>query len=340
MSGLNAGELGVLQKKWEVANTGEVLRADVHVHDLYIIEKKLEEMGLDLTQDATYELLDPDLTKETFDQRRAYMSMLWVLEGFHAMQQQSNEYRNVRAQRHHYAVNELVENRLPMFEDLYARAGLPDESEINPIHLREIEFVRELNQDGLLKQELKRSALAAAHEEFFNASYLKNDVENRIAKGEDFYHASSAGLYSADNTLKLIEAAGNDYEPDDIPAAYDSWGQPDADKGTIHFSRDNTEALRTYFLTKELAVKFTEAMEWQNKGEYVLDASGSGHGMMVMPMQDIALKLKDYGYDLKDPDTYPEIGTDIKTFSKAYNDERKAVSMDDKYGLLRPSLKI
>lgn len=297
-------------------------------------------MGLDLTQDATYELLDPDLTKETFDQRYTYMSMLWVLDGFHAMQTQSNEYRNVRAQRHHYAVNDLVAQRLPMFEVLYARSGLPDESEVNPLHLREIEFIRELHKDGLLEQELKRSALQAAYEEFRNVHFLKNDVENRLAKGEDFYHASSVGLYSAGNTLKLIEAAGDDYEPDDIPAAYDSWGQPDEDKGTIHFSRDNAEALRTYFLVKELAVKFTEAMEWQDKGEYVLDASGSGHGMMVMPMQDIALKLEDYGYDLKDPDTYSEIGTDIKTFSKAYNDERKAVARNDKYNLMKPALKI
>jgi hypothetical protein len=91
---------------------------------------------------------------------------------------------------------------------------------------------------------------------------------------------------------------------------------------------------------RELAMEFSLAKDFQDKGHFVLDASGSGHGMMVMPMQGILGKLEDYGYDIHEPETFEALGTDIETFRECYQLERQNVQQDDKYSLIKPEFKL
>lgn len=340
MTGINADELARLQEDWGNANSGILSLAHQYLSDLRRIKQSLEKMGLDLTQDATYDLLAPGLTKYNFDQHDTYLHMLSVLRDYNTMQKQHHDFVGVQAQFHYTGLKRLLEFTYPRYEQALKNAPLPAKNTINPLHLRELEFITSLNDDGTLKQYLKQAALQAALDEYRNVYRAKSKVEEQISKGEEFYRDSSQGLAYSKALLEYIDAADDAYAAQNIPANYGFFGGWDNDAGTIEFSRKNAEEFRDYFIAKQLGNKFSNALDWQAKGEYVLDASGSGHGAMVMPMQDIATELKGYGYDLNDPATFTMIGTDIATFSKAYHDERNAVLKNDQYNLVKPALKI
>ena len=104
------------------------------------------------------------------------------------------------------------------------------------------------------------------------------------------------------------------------------------------FDKDEITELAQYFTLQNLTIEFAEAMDYQDKGHFVLDSSGGGFGALVLPMQDILHALNEAGLDIADNETFEQIGTDMATFSFALDREREAAQSDDRgRALLRPA---
>lgn len=338
MSGITAEGLKRAQDEWNEVDLAIAKQGDRISGNLSRIKKSLGEMGLDLSQDETYDLLEAGLTKAAFDNAVTHAAINDALQHYHRIIVVGrDDYVNTYSGKRAYGLQHLMQYGLPQAEENIAKTGIPDS--IEPLMRRELELVLAAWRDGTLEDDMRRNAARAAQDDFRTArSYLE-----RIRKqGPDDNNFGTAreGLSYADMAIKMIDVAGPYYQPADIPAEYGTFGGWDKDAGTIRFSREAVEDLRTGFLMKELAVKFQSARKFQDKGHFVLDASGSGHGMMVMPMQEIAEKLQEYGHDIHDPETYKAIGTDIDTFRDCYRRERAAVLANDKYRLIKPELSL
>lgn len=334
MSGITPEALERAQREWNEVDFSITKQSDRISSNLYRIRDRLTEMGLDLDQDETYELLAPGLTKAAFDAAVTHASINDVLQHYHRIiavgrDDYVNTYNGKRA----YGLQRMMEYELPEAEKNIAKTGVPDSLE--PLARRELDMVLAAWHDGTLEDDMRRNAIRAAHDDFRTALSYYEQIQKQGPNDNNFGTARD-GLSYADMTIKMIDWAGSYYKAEDIPAKYGMFGGWDEKAGTVKFSREAVEDLRTGFLIKELAVKFQSAKKFQDQGHFVLDASGSGHGMMVMPMQEIAEKLQEYGRDIHDPQTYKDIGTDIDTFRKCYQRERAAVLPNDQYRLIKP----
>lgn len=338
MKELNAAELKRLQGYWARIADKIISQADRSFSDIEQISRDLEEMGLDMKADETYELLAPGLTRTEFTQARSYFALLHVLDSYHQSQKISGRtYVDAYHGQRYHGLKRLLDYSLPALEKALAETGMP--AEASPLMQREAQFVLDLYREGALEDDMKRTAQEAACDNFRSASHYAESLKQNEAQGKSYYQESREGLAYANGALNLIKAAGAYYQAKTIPHSYGSFGGWDKKKATIPFSREAAEDLRDFFLVKELGWKFREAMGFQNKGHFVLDASGSGHGMMVLPMQDILLKLEEYGRDIRDPETFREIGTDIDTFWDCYRKERQEAATNEYFSrLAKPEL--
>ncbi|HTK84395.1 MAG TPA: hypothetical protein VL625_04855, partial [Patescibacteria group bacterium] len=232
-----------------------------------------------------------------------------------------------------YGLERMMEYELPEAEKNIAKTGVPDS--IDALARRQLDLVLAAWHDGTLEDDMRLHAARAAQDNFRTALYYYKEIQKQGPNDNNFGTARS-GLSYADMALQMIERAGSYYKAEEIPAEYSPFGGWDEKAGTVKFSREAVEDLRRGFLIKELAVKFQSAKQFQDRGHFVLDASGSGHGMMVMPMQEIVEKLEEYGQDIHNPETFKNIGTDIDTFRACYQRERAAVLQNDQYKLIKP----
>lgn len=332
--GISAEKLDQLQKRWKRADP---VMSRYCSGDLQSIKNDLKKMGLDLSVDETYELIDPNLTRDLFNQRYLHAVIKETVQYFNQATVRAREdFINTYHARRAASLQHMTEHMMPIVEKAIKDSALfPD---LDPLEERQLALLRTACDDGTVEDDIARHAALAAHDEFRMALEVKKGVEK--ADQGKLFDLQRKGLGHADSTLEFIDMAGQYYQPVQIPAKYDSFSGWDEKAGTLDFSREAAEELRQWFLIRELATKFKSALEFQQEGHFVLDASGSGHGMMVMPMQEIAQKLQKYGHDISDPATYQQIGTDIQTFRQAYQRERSEVMKNDQYKLVRAELKL
>lgn len=329
MSGIDPQKLERFQQKWSEVALDLPNQTRNDERNIYDIEEGLKEMGLDMTQDATYELIAPGLTRREFVQTQTYLVMLKVLDEFYA----SQEVDNTNQAHEPYAVRfgsiqRLLEYGLPHFESLYAQEGLPDN--VSPVALRQLQLLRDLAADGTLALEMKTAANEWAKICLRNAVMFQRWLE----KGDprQAYSNLSQGKGYAEEAMRAIDNAGDCYQPG--PISYErtsmGWGWK-ADAPKIEFSREAVQELLNDYMLKLAGNKFATALKFQGQGHFVLDSSGGGYGAMVMPMQDILGDLAAHKIDIHDPQTFTAMGTDLDTFWKAYRREREAVSLDQQY---------
>lgn len=338
MAEITAKKLERIQDRWEELDVENALQVNRIGYEFEDIRKDLEEMGLDLEQDETYELLESGLTKDKFDKLYVRAVLNELLDTYHWTRSSSagDNYVDTQHSRVAYSWQRIFETQLPRYEKAIADYGAP--SGLSPLVEIELAMVQKLHQDGTLKQELKREAIAAAHDYFRSTLKLLKAVQEQ--KPDDLrVNTTRDGLSRANQVLEFIDVAEEFYEEKQIPTSYTTRGRLDTNADTALFSRAEVEKMQKVFEVKNLALMFLPAKKFQDEGHFVLDASGSGHGMMQMPMQEILTKLEEYGMDIRDPETFKQIGTDIDTFWDCYQRERREVVKDDRYNLVKPEFK-
>jgi len=332
---MDAEKIKNLQENWGEASAALPTSAMRNVSEFHRILKGLEEMELDLAQDATYELLEDGLTKKTFDQEHCRAWLAMALDSYHQAQSLSTyKYLGEQPRMQYHGLKRLVEFTLPNLEQHLAESGLPDD--VSELRLIELRMLQETKASGALDRAVKLAANGCAMENTRSAySYLKRAKE----KQAEMSHLQECreGLAYANAALEAIDNAQEFYAPKEITLEYDGFGGWKDEKGP--YNREILTDMKEYFLLQESAIEFHQAYKFHQEGHYVLDASGSGHGMMRMPMQHIAEKLKEEGYNIRDPKLFEQMGTDIDTFWNAYETERQNVIKDDKYKLVKPQLK-
>ncbi len=337
MSGLDAGKVKRLQDKWSSIALDQTDRNNDHVREFADIAEGLKEMGLDPAQDATYDLLSPGLTQKIFQETKAQALMLQVLDVYHSAQKLSGEgsdYAGQQVYRQHHRLERLLTYALPAFEAAGGAAGLP--AEVTPLQRRELAFIRQLQQDGMLEEELKKSAFRCAIQSFRTAHAYYSQMIKK--PDDDGYRTFKDGLGYANSALEYIDKAQEFYQPQDVHLEYSNRGGWKGAK--TRFDRAAVEAYRDEFMLKISGIEFKQAKVFQDKGHFVLDSSGSGHGAMTLPMQRILERLQENGHNPADPAVYTRMGTDIETFWDAYQLERREVSRNSQYAnMLKPEFK-
>lgn len=333
---MDAQEIEYLQQRWQQVKANQPTGANRHGYECQSILRDLGKMGLDISQNETYEILEDGLTKQDFDQMQCRAWVTQVLDAYHQAQTLSSTQRfaGEQAPQQYYGLKRLSEQFLPILENLITENGLPND--LPELRQAELDLLRNMHQNGGLERAVKQAANNAAIDYTRNAYNFMEQAKAKQAEGTHLRECRE-GLSYATGALEAIDAAQEFYTPKDIPLKYDGWGGWKDETGP--YNRDVVQKMKEYFLLQESAIEFHQAYKFHQDGHYVLDASGSGHGMMRMPMQHIAEKLDAQGYDIRDPKLFEQMGTDIDTFWKAYDTERQNVIKDDKYKLVKPQLK-
>jgi hypothetical protein len=334
MSGISAKKLADLQETWgeiapellgQFSNTERSLRQ---------ISEGLAEMGLDPDQDATYQLIAPGLTAKEFHQTQAFISLLALTDSYHRSQTLYSKYSNGYLYSKPANLGDILKFRLPEFEKLNTKAGTIPLA--TPLMLLELDLIRNAAQDGTFTSEIKKAHNEIAKDDFRVAFGRRQRLEEPNSKS--IYRDYKDGLGYAESTINNIDKAQEFYTPGLIPMDQGSggWGWK-KNARTEMFNRAAAETLKNYFIMKVCGTEFVEAKAFQDKGEFVLDSSGSGHGAMTLPMQRILERLQEAQHDIRDPKTYQGMGTDIDTFWDCYRRERDMVLAVGKYNnLVKP----
>lgn len=336
MSGIDAQKLVRLQEKWAEISLKLLGQFKNTERTLEEISQSLGDMGLDLDQDATYDLLAPGLGAKEFYQTQSFVSLLGLIDTYHRSQTLTSQYGDGYLYSRCANLERLLNYNLPEFEKLNAKAGLSPW--VTPLMLRELDLIRVAAQDGTFVVEIKKACNEIAQSQFRSASASRDDAEKSNNNGD--YRCYTHGLEQAKSALDNIEKAQEFYTPGLIPMEPGrlGWGWRKEGK-TASFNRAEVESLKGYFIMKICGVEFTEAKAYQDKCMFVLDSSGSGHGAMTLPMQRILERLQDVKYDIRDPQVYLGMGTDIDTFWDCYHRERQVALAAGQYAhLLKPEL--
>lgn len=338
MPDIDAKTLERLQEDWAELALDLPGQHQRSLSNMERIAKELEKTGLDLAQDATYQLLDPGLTKERFEQAQTCLLLYGVLDTYHRAGLLGNRNGENPVYGRFQNLKNLTQYALPEFEKAAAKTGTP--AEATPLMLHELVFIRQLHLDGVFEQEIKKAACGAAVEHFRVATQYYDALRAQGQKVHNPLGACKGGLAYAGGALDMIGEAQDFYSPADVSVEPGrlGWGRG---KKTARFERSTLETYKRFFTLKKSGIEFKEAKGFQDRGHFELDASDSGHGMMVMPMQDILSQLQENGCDIADPQTYKEMGTNIDTFRACYRRERSSVAKSgDKYSLMKPEIRI
>lgn len=333
---MNPERLESIQRMWKRIQSNSARREQIASTYGYFrdIEDYLVEAGLDLEANETYELIEKDLTKSAYDDMRAYYISVYMLDQYYRAQMTTSDIRGRSYVRDHaYSLGHLLDHIMPEFIKFGNMMNLPEG--ISPIERQQLVLILDAYNNGELRREHKRAAQGLAEEICLIAFSRRQKMEDKKGSHDDpnFYGNLKRAVSEVREGLKQTDQAGAFYEETEIhiqdkdDARY--WGLEEGTK--INFSRETLEELQRYFVVRCYGHEFERAAEFQDQGHFVLDASGSGHGMMVLPMQEILTKLQNDGFDIQDPKIYEDMGTDIDTFWDAYNLERRNVQRDDEY---------
>jgi hypothetical protein len=333
---LDPQKLKSLRDKWQETDQDERAGDGRIGSEFRSLVRELGEMGLDLAQDATYELLEDGLTRAEFGRRYAVAAVRETMnQYFFAVSTTNNDYLGVVNRRRVGALGHLSDRVMPWMESVLDGGALP--AGLTALEQQQITMLRAAKADGTMNADIRMSAVRAAHD-CFRMAWMSKGVVLKARPDDNDFRAMKDGLREAEEGLKMMDIAGPYYKAARIPVEY---GYRGLDKNGAHelCSREALREMRRFFLVKELGAKFRNALQWQDKGHFVLDSSGGGFGAMVMPMQDILKKLEEYRQDIRAPETYKAIGTDIDTFWQAYRRERAEVAKNDQYKLMKPEYK-
>ena len=154
---MDAEKIKRLQENWHEASAALPTNAMSNVSEFRRILKGLEEMGLDLAQDATYELLEDGLTKKTFDQEHCRAWLAMTLDSYHNAQSLSrHQYLGEQSRVQYHGLKRLAGYTLPNLEQHLAESGLPDD--ISELRLIELRMLQEIKANGALERAVKLAA--------------------------------------------------------------------------------------------------------------------------------------------------------------------------------------
>lgn len=338
MSDVKAAKLARAQKEWLAARDNDISQARESLRNIQQIRETLAELGFDLQDDCTYELLEDELTREQFEQKATALHMLLVLDTYHASQNiTGHQYVDQQAHSHFHRLKELLDLRWPQYLAQHQDTPINPEN-VTPTQQRQLALIFSMIQDGTLQAEREQAAVESAKENFRAARMFYTRLQKNDRNGQN-YRDLKEGLSHVKITFDLIhKEAGTAYKPEEILVERDCFGGWHEDKDM--FSVERLTEFADYFTTKLMEHEVSQALILQEQGHYVVDASGSGHGMLVLPIQDVLHRMVESGFDLDDPQTYEAIGTDIDTFWDAYQRERqKAAQHEHGPRLMKPELK-
>jgi hypothetical protein len=323
---------------WSRIDLVDMYYAQRNMWSLHDIAESLEKMGLDLAQDATYELLEDGLTKAAFDKAVVIASVRHVNNEYYTfMGGGSHEFVEQHFAKRMYGIERLLDFALAHAEDRVAQQGMPPE--LSVAEQRQFVMIQDLHRSGALKEEMQCAAAGMAICEF-RAALRNKDAIEKTKPGEPVsYESVRTGLGRIDRAMEAVEKAGAHYQPCEVLVDRGIRGL-NKNGCKVAYSREAVEELRTYFLVRQLGMQFERAKMFQDQGHFVLDSTSGGFGAMVMPMQEILTKLQAYGKDIADKETYRAIGTEKDIFWACYQRERAEVQKNDQYKLLKPEFKI
>lgn len=319
MTGIKASTLARMQGEWRAAKYGE----DPHActRSIYIerIRTALTSMGLDLNDDATYELLEDGLTKQSFEQTETSLKLILLLDSYRAARNTTG-YRSPEEQiaTNFEKLKSFIEQDWPDFKAQISKARLP--ANTNIAQQQELALINNLMESGALAEELKLAALALAKENFREVYELYSDLEN----GKKPLTAATLrkGINAAKQAVDLIvNYAGDIYQPEQIPLKrnfYGGWTDEN-----VTFSLETITAYAEDLTLSSISTEFSQALALQEQGHYIVRTPQSGSNTLTLPVQEIVYTMQEQGFDLEAPETYEAIGTDQDTFWDAYHKERQ-----------------
>ena len=196
MSGIDANKLKQIQENWAEVSLDIPGQVQHSLESIILIVRGLEEMGLDLDQDETYDLVATDLTRVKFAQTRTYLNLLEMLESYYESQTSRKNYRDYDPIFSRlYELERVREYYLPEFEKNCAQAGLPEG--VNDVAMRQLALIRQMEADGTLEREVKIAAQAVAIENFRMAVNSRRELEKP-------QHVSSHNPYSLCKSAAIL----------------------------------------------------------------------------------------------------------------------------------------
>lgn len=320
MTGLDAAKVAALQAEWEKITESAPEQFSKNLDTFERVILGLKEIGLNTAYDSTYEILAPGLDREAFRQKRTEMHLLQALNTYHGARRISDDgFMGDSNRRQYHKLNQLLSFDLPAYETHVATSGLSNA--LSPILVQEINDLCALKNSGVLQAELKRLNIECAKDSFRNAYALAAVAGN--------YRDVKMALGYAQSSLKSVKAAGGTVVSCMIPLDYDFDGY--WTKVRVSFDRAAIVGLHDKLLLKTCGIEFKEATAYQAQGHFVLDASGSGHGALTLPIQSIVEKLVANKYNMKVPSMFTAMGTTAKDFWAAYQQERQAVAANPEH---------
>ena len=313
-----------LQKQWK-----NVARAEVpQFGNLYTSAEEMKDalagLGFDTNLDETYEILADGLTKKDFDQRFFYIKAMKLIDIYHSTQNlYQHRYADGYVNAHYFGLERLMKYEIPEFEGQVKELGMPQN--MSKVHVRQLSLIRELYQDGTLAQEMIEAARALVISRFRSVfSCHKSGPED-----------AQSGLREANSALEIVDIVGEEhFEDQDIlikPTGFTSQMWED-DIET--FSVEKLKALRSDLVISALKNDFKDI-----KRNYD-ERPDTGYSIHTMPLQEILTILEEEGYDVRDPQTFEKLDTDIDTFWTYYKKERaEGLKVTNIKNLIKPEFK-
>ncbi len=241
---MNAENIKDLQSEWKTLVARARNKSPQSPEAFLHIKRSLAAMGLDLSQHASYEILEEGLTRFRFEKTYTHLLMNNVLRDYHKAHGTPAQF-NARnsAELHYLNLKTLLKNSLPTFIAQVDKTGLPLETDT--MSLQQLALIRHFHKDGLLDMAMKQAANDYAVEELREAHRHMKVANSDYDNGTRCY-ACQLGRVAAEHALKLIDDAGAYHKPAEIEMS--------GLNEVVKFSRENIIEIRDSLLQKEEAI--------------------------------------------------------------------------------------
>lgn len=258
------------------------------------IRKELASMGLDLNDDATYELLQPGLTKQTFDDLEFLGMTYGITRYFHELQSPLD--RSHAAAAKYQAASDLLDSLAQHMPALQSRK-LPQGTD--PYHAMVLKMLMDHYASGQLQDYRDSLAVSSAQEHYAELQESLKDVTAFLGEdGNPDIIEWDFIFYRFGMIKKLTEDMDQAHRAD-------------------FFRRISSDATNLDKLHRETALVFAREII-KNPYPLMFDEPDTRYS-------DIVKIFKDAGIDIQDAATYDSIGIDPQTFWDNYKKEEEAL---------------
>ncbi len=264
---------------------------------------RLSQIGLDVSQDGTFSLIEPGLTRKEFDTVACRSWILQSLSLYHQSHATGAKYLGEPEVTKYNSLKDLLTTVIPKVEEYLARVENPAAT-VSALDFAEFNFLRNAVEIGLLGTAYKIAANDFAIE-------MARSIFQYLNRKDVTTSDCKSGLYKANVALEAIQEAQDCYTPREIHAEYNSCGGGFTPQKII-FSKEEIERAKEFFFFKEIGLEFEDARSFQREWESC--PPENRQYPMKRPMCDIAEKLCKNGYDVKANETFEKFGTDHDTF--------------------------